>query len=169
VSRAERRELEHASELTEKGRLDEAIARYEVLVASADAEIHDLALNGLADAYAAAGRNAEAESMLRRSIDERGPSNEGVGTQLSVLATVVRRQSRNDEAEELYLRALEAQQPDGPEIKVITMRNLAYLYWSTGETEKARETLARVPGCDEDFLHFLAGVMRAYIEPEIPL
>lgn len=167
MSKAERRELEKASELSEKGRLDDATAKYEVLVASADAEIHDQALNGLADAYAAAGRNAEAESMLRRSIDERGPSNEGIGTQLCVLATVVRRQSRNDEAEDLYIRALEAQQPDGPEIKVITMRNLAYLYWSTGQTEKARETLARVPECDEGFLRFLAGVLTVYIEPEI--
>jgi tetratricopeptide (TPR) repeat protein len=169
MSKVERRELDEASELTEKGRLDEAIAKYEVLVTSADVEIHDLALNGLADAYAAAGRNADAESMLRRSIDERGPSNEGIGTQLSVLATVVRRQGRNDEAEQLFLRALEAQRPDGPEIKVITMRNLAYLYWSTGHAEKARETLARVPECDEGFLGFLVGVMTMYIEPEIAL
>ena len=88
-------------------------------------------------------------------------------SQLAALAPVVRRQGRNEEAEEIYLRALDVQQPDGPEIKVITMRNLAYLYWCTGRPEKAKETCTNLPGCDDGFLDFLAGVMKPYVEPEI--
>lgn len=155
--------------MSNRGRWNEAIAKLEVLQTSVDREVHDLALNYLADAYAASGRNADAEAMLRRSIGERGPSNEGLGSQLAALAPVVRRQGRAEEAEEIYLRALEVQGPDGPEIKVITMRNLAYLYWSTGREEEAREMVARLPGRDVGFLEFLTSVMKPYIEPEIPV
>jgi len=168
VSKAERKELERASELSDKGRFDEAIAKLEILQTSSDPEVHDLALNYLADVYAATGRNAEAEAMLRKSIEERGSANEGLGAQLAVLAPVVLRQGRVDEAEEIYLRALDVQQPDDPEIKVITMRNLAYLYWTTDRQEKARDLYDRVPECDEGFLEFLIGVMKPYIEPKIP-
>jgi Flp pilus assembly protein TadD len=169
VSKEERRELDRASDLLDKGRSDEAIAKLEILRTSSEAEVHDLALNFLANAYAAAGRNAEAEAMLRQSIEERGETNDGLGSQLAVLAPVVRRQGRDDEAEQIYLRALEVQVPDGPEIKVITMRNLAYLYWSSGREQRARELTAQLPQCDDGFLEFLAGVMKPYIEPEIPL
>lgn len=168
MSKEERRELDRASNLMDKDRWGEAIAKLEILRTSSEGEVHDLALNLLANCYAATGRNAEAEAMLRQSIEERGTPNDGLGSQLAVLAPVVRRQGHNEEAEEIYLRALDVQIPDGPEIKVITMRNLAYLYWSTGRPEKATETYANLPECDEGFLTFLAGEMKPYIEPEIP-
>jgi tetratricopeptide (TPR) repeat protein len=169
MSKEERRELENADKLSEKGRWDEAIAKLEVLETSADREIHDLALNYLADAYESKDRHGDAEAMLRRSIAERGDANEGLGWQLAVLAPVVRRQGRNEEAEELYGRALAIFRADDSELKAITMRNLAYLYWSTGREERARELLAQLPQSDEGFLQFLDGVMKPYIEPETPL
>ena len=91
MDKGAKRELDAIEKLSAKGRWDDAIARLEVLQTSADPEVHDLALNYLADAYAATGHNAEAESMLRRSMDGRGAANEGLGTQLSVLAPMVRR------------------------------------------------------------------------------
>ena len=97
----------------------------------------------------------------------RGPANEGLGSQLAVLAPVVRRQGRVEEAEQIYLQALEVQRPDGPEIKVITMRNLAYLYWSSGREDRAREIYDRLPQCDEQFLADLSGIMKPYLEPAI--
>jgi len=169
LNKAEQKELERSSELSDKGKHAEAISRLEILETSADREVHDMALNYLADAYAATGRNADAEAMLRRSIGERGGTNEGLGSQLAALAVVVRRQGRDEEAEELYLRALDEQRPDGPEIKAITSRNMAYLYWTTGRRELALELLDRVPECNEGFLDFLTGVMKPYIEPEIPV
>lgn len=169
MSKEERRELENADKLSEKGRWDEGIAKLEVLETSVDREIHDLALNYLADAYESNGRHGDAEAMLRRSIAERGDANEGLAWQLAVLAPVVRRQGRNEEAEELYLRALGTFRPDDPELKAITMRNLAYPYWSTGREERARELVAQLPKSDEGFLQFLDGVMKPYIEPETPL
>jgi tetratricopeptide (TPR) repeat protein len=169
VNRAERKELEKAGDLADEGRLDEAIARLEVLVASADAEVHDLALNYLADAYAAAGRNGDAEAALQRSIDERGAPNEGIAWQLAVLAPVVRRQGRADDAERIYLRALDLLKPDEPELKRITMRNLACLYWSTGRQDEARGIYAKLPAGDTRFLKDLSGQMKAYLEPEIPV
>ena len=129
MSKAERHELDRASELSNKGRHDEAIAKLEILLTSADPEVHDLALN----------------------------------------YPVVRRQGRIDEAEETYKRALAALKSDAPELKVITMRNLAYLYWSTGREDRAREVLGRLPDCDDDFLEFMNGLLKPYIEPEIPL
>ena len=169
LAKSEQKQLEEAGDLSDKGRLDEAIAKLEVLITSADPEIHDLALNYLANAYAAKGRNAESESMLRRSIDERGTPNEGLGQQLAALAPLVRRQGRIEEAEEIYLRALDVQRPDDPAIQVITMRNLAYLYWSTGRQDKARETHSQLPKCDEEFLTWLMNTMRPFIEPAIPV
>jgi len=169
MDKGAKRELDAIEKLSAKGRWDDAIARLEVLQTSADPEVHDLALNYLADAYAATGHNAEAESMLRRSMDGRGAVNEGLGTQLSVLAPVVRRQGRLDEAEQVYLRALEVLRPDEPELKTITMRNLAYLYWSTGREDKARELYGQLPDGDDGFLEFLSGVMRPYLEPTIPV
>jgi len=169
LSNQEKRELEKASELLDKGRHEEAIAKLEILQTSSDPEIHDLSLNYLADAYEGMGRHAEAESMLRRSMDERGPANPGLGDQLAVLAPVVRRQGRNDEAEEIYHRALDAVKPDAPELKAITLRNLAYLYWTTGREGEAHEILGRLPECDEGFLEFMQGLLKSYIEPETPL
>jgi Flp pilus assembly protein TadD len=168
VSNSEKRELQKTLELSEKGRFEEAIARLEVLQTSADPEVHDLAVNFLADAYAATGRPADAESMLRRSMNERPDPNDGLGSQLVALAAMVRRQGRNDEAEELYLRAIDVQRGDDPAITVITMRNLAYLYWVTGRQDKARETIAHLPECDEQFLADLSGTMTPYLEPGTP-
>lgn len=168
VNKNEKKELDKAEKLSEKGRWNEAIGILEILQTSTDREIHDLALNYLADAYAAVGRNAEAEAMLRKSMDERDASNEGLGWQLAVLAPVVRRQGRNEEAEDLYHRALAAMGPDDAELKAITTRNLAYLYWATGRQQTARELYASLPERDEGFEEFLNGVMRPYIEPEIP-
>jgi tetratricopeptide (TPR) repeat protein len=164
-----RRDLDRALELSMKERWDEAIAKLEILETSADTEVRDLALNYLADAYAATGRNADAEAMLRRSIEGRGTANDGLGSPLAVLAPVVMRQGRVDEAEQIYLHALEVQRPDGPEIKVITMRNLAYLYWSTGRQDRARGIYAALPQCDERFLADLSGIMKPYLEPAIPV
>jgi len=169
VTKAERKELEKAEKLTEEGKLEEAISALEILQTSADAEIRDLALNYLADAFAAAGRNADAESTLRRSIEERGAENEGLAWQLAVLAPVVRRQGRSDEAEQLYMRALDGMQPDEVALKAITMRNLAYLYWSTGQADKARAVRDSIHKRDPRYEEFLNGVMKPYIEPEIPL
>lgn len=168
MSKSERKDLEQADKLSEKGRWDESIAKLEMLVTSADPEIHDLALNYLADAYAATSRDSEAESMLRRSIEERGAANEGLGWQLAVLAPVVRRQGRHDEAEEIYIRALGAMREDDTELKAITKRNLAFLYWTTGREEMARKTYLEIGELDEGFQEFLSGVMRPYLEPEIP-
>jgi len=168
MNKGDEKELEKAADLAEKGRYDDAIAKLEVLQTSADREVHDLALNYLADAYTATGRNAEAESMLRRSMQERGDANEGLGWQLAILAPVVRRQGRLDEAERIYQQALDNLGPDEPELKLITMRNLAYVYWSTGRQERAREMYAEQPEDDEGFRDFLKGVMKPYIEPEIP-
>ena len=64
---------------------------------------------------------------------------------------------------------LEVLRPDEPELKTITMRNLAYLYWSTGREDKARELYGRLPDGDEGFLEFLSGMMRPYLEPAIPV
>lgn len=168
MNKSDEKELDQAEKLSSKGRWDDAIAKLEVLRTSSDTEVHDVALNYLADAYAATGRNADAEAMLRQSMRERGAANKGRGWQLAVLAPVVRRQGRDEEAEDLYLAALGALGPDDVELKAITMRNLAYLYWSTGRQEKARETYAALPELDEGFEGFLTGVMKPYIEPEIP-
>jgi tetratricopeptide (TPR) repeat protein len=168
MNKSDQKELDQVEKLSSKGRWDDAIARLEVLRTSSDAEVHDLALNYLADAYAATGRNADAEAMLRQSMGERGASNQGLGWQLAVLAPVVRRQGRNEEAEELYQRALGAFRPDDVELKAITMRNLAYLYWSTGRLDQARQVIDSVPDLDEGFEEFLRGTMKPYIEPEIP-
>jgi len=169
MSKAERKELDKTLDLSDKGRWDEAIAKLEILQTSVDPEVHDLAVNFLADAYAATGRPADAEAMLRRSMHERSDPNDGLGSQLVALGAMVRRQGRNDEAEELYLRAIDVQRGDDPAITVITMRNLAYLYWVTGRQDKARETIAHLPECDEQFLADLSGTMEPYVEPEIPL
>jgi tetratricopeptide (TPR) repeat protein len=168
MTKAEEKELDAANKLSEKGRWDEAIAKLEVLQSSTDSETHDLALNYLADAYEANGRHADAEAMLRRSMEERGAVNDGLGTQLAVLAPVVRRQGRNVDAEALYLPALEIQKSDEPELRVITLRNLAYLYWTMGQPDQARNVLDQRPDCDEGFLEFLSGLLKPYLEPEIP-
>ena len=86
-----------------------------------------------------------------------------------MLAPVLRRQGQNDEAEHRYLQALELLGPDDAELRSVTLRNLAYLYWSTGRQDLARETCASLPDSDEGFLRFLNGVMKPYVEPEIPL
>lgn len=168
MPRTEDNDLQAAFELLDKGRWNEAVAKLEVLQTSADPEVRDKALNFLADAYAAIGRDADSEAMLRRSIDQRGERNEGLGPQLAVLAPLVRRQGRIEEAEEIYARALDVLRDDEPEIRVITLRNVAYLYWATGKFDRAREIYERMPDCDEQHLADLIQVMKPYIEPPLP-
>jgi tetratricopeptide (TPR) repeat protein len=103
--------------------LTEAIAKLEVLQTSADPEVRHRALNFLADAYAATGRNWDSEAMLRRSIELCGERNEGLGPQLAVLAPLVRRRGRIEEAEEIYARALDIVRDEELEIRVMTLRN----------------------------------------------
>src|SRR2546430_17019529 len=111
MDKGAKRELDAIEKLSAKGRWDDAIARLEVLQTSADPEGHDLALNYLADAYAATGHNAEAESMLRRSMDGSGAANEGLGPQPSGPAPLVRRRGSLEDAQQLHLRAPEPIRP----------------------------------------------------------
>jgi Tfp pilus assembly protein PilF len=106
--------------LMDKKRWDQAIAKLEVVIASADPEIADTAGNLLADVFAATGRNAEAEAMLRRSIEYRGADNGGLGDQLACLGVVVRRQGRIAEAEEIMSRALDVARKGDPALTVFT-------------------------------------------------
>jgi len=161
-------ELEKADQLAQKGDYDAAVAKLQILMTSADSDVRDMAENYLANTYASSGRNEEAESMLRQSIAERGPDNEGLAWQLAVLAPVVRRLGRSREAEDLYQQALALMRPDEAELKAITMRNLAYLCWSTGRIDEARQTLEAVLIPEGGFTEFLTGVMKPYLEPEIP-
>jgi tetratricopeptide (TPR) repeat protein len=106
--------------LMDKKRWDQAIAKLEVVIASADPEIADTAGNLLADVFAATGRNAEAEAMLRRSIEYRGADNGGLGDQLACLGVVFRRQGRIAEAEEIMSRALDVARKGDPALTVFT-------------------------------------------------
>lgn len=168
MPRTEGDDLQAAFELLDKERWPEATAKLEVLQTSADPEVRDKALNFLADAYAATGRNADSEAMLRRSIEQRGERNEGLGPQLAVLAPLVRRQGRIEEAEEIYARALDRLRDDEPEIRVMTLRNIAYLYWTTGRIDRAREIYDRMPDYDEQHLAELIETMKPYVEPPLP-
>ena len=165
---SEQHELDSAFKLLDKERYPEAIAKLEILQTSADQQLRDTAWNYLADAYAATKRDADAEAMLRRSIVQRGDQNEGLGPQLAALAPLVRRQGRIEEAEEIYARALDILREDEPEIRVLTLRNVAYLYWSIGQLDRAREIYDRMPECDEQHLADLLGVMKPYVEPDLP-
>jgi tetratricopeptide (TPR) repeat protein len=151
-----------------KKRWDQAIARLDPLIASADPEVADKASNFLADVYAATGRNSESEEMLRRSLEYRGADNGALGDQLACLGVVVRRQGRIDEAEEIMSHALDVAHKDDPELTAFILHNLAYLYWSKGEQERAREMYDRMPECDGDQLDFVIELNKSFHEPAVP-
>jgi tetratricopeptide (TPR) repeat protein len=155
-------------ELMDRGRWDEAVAKLEVEQASSDPDRADTARNLLADCYASTGRNAEAEAMIRRSIDARGSSNENLGEQLTCLAVAVRRQGRNEEAEELFTRALGILKKGDEVATVFAMRNLAYLYWTTGRQDLATTLYHEMPEVDPEELGFLIDILKPFAEPLIP-
>jgi hypothetical protein len=47
----------------------------------------------------------------------------------------------------------------------MALRNIAYLYWTTGRIDRAREIYDRMPGYDEEHLSDLIEVMGLYVEP----
>lgn len=155
--------------LMDKERWDEAIARLEVQQSSPDQGARIQAWNLLAQCYAATGRNAESEAMIRRSIDARGDSNEDLGEQLVCLGAVVRRQGRTEQAEEIYTRALDLLRNSDPEGTVLALRNVAYLYWSAGNRDKALEIDDRMPTCDTEQLDLLMSVLKPFVEPALPI
>ncbi|HKV88697.1 MAG TPA: tetratricopeptide repeat protein [Candidatus Dormibacteraeota bacterium] len=155
--------------LMDKQRWDEAIAKLEIRQASQDEATRDQAWNRLAQCYAATGRNAEAEAMIRRSIDARGESNENLGEQLSCLGAVVRRQGRSKEAEEIYGRALDLLRSRDPEATVFALRNVAYLNWLEGKKEMALHIYDQMPECDIDQLEFLIELLEPLSEPPLPV
>src|SRR5438094_574375 len=118
MATSERDELKAALELLEKARWGDAIAKLEVLQTSIDSDISDQAWNFLAHAYAAIGRDADSEAMIRRSMERRGQTNDGLGEQLVGLAVVVRRQGRLEEAEGLHAQALDLLRNREPEMTV---------------------------------------------------
>lgn len=155
--------------LMDKQRWDDAIPKLEVLQASPDDETRIEAWSLLAQCYAATGRNADSEAMIRRSIDARGESNENLGQQLTCLGAVVRRQGRTDEAEEIYARALDILRKRDAEATVFTLRNVAYLYWFAGQRDRALQIYDEMPECDTDQLAFLTNVLKPFAEPPLPV
>jgi tetratricopeptide (TPR) repeat protein len=156
------------SALMDKHRWDEAIVKLEVAQGSANPSNSVEAWNLLGQCYAATGRNAESEAMIRRSMDGAGDSNETLGEHLACLGVVVRRQGRIDEAEELMTRALDILRNRDPEATVFVLRNIAYLYWVKGDQGEAREIYNRLPVYDPDQLKFLTQVLEPFVEPGLP-
>jgi tetratricopeptide (TPR) repeat protein len=156
------------SALMDKHKWTEAIGKLEVAQASADPSSSVQAWNMLGQCYAATGRNAESEAMIRRSIDVAGDSNETLGEQLACLGVVVRRQGRIEEAEELMARALDIFRNRDPEGTVFVLRNMAYLHWVKGEHDQAREIYDNLPMHDPDQLTFLTQVLEPFVEPGLP-
>jgi tetratricopeptide (TPR) repeat protein len=107
--------------------------------------------------------------MIRRSIDARGESNENLGEQLTCLGTVVRRQGRTEEAEEIYARALALLRKLDPVATVFALRNVAYLYWLGGHHDRAVQIYDEMPECDTDQLGFLTDVLKPFAEPPLPV
>jgi tetratricopeptide (TPR) repeat protein len=152
----------------DKKRWDQATAKLEVLMASPDPEVGDEAGNFMAHVQAATGSNALSEALLRRSIDYRGADNGGLGDQLACLGVVVRRQGRVEEAEEIMARALDVARKGDPALTAFILHNLAYLYWSNGEQERAREIYDQMPECDSDQLDFVIELNKQFHEPALP-
>ncbi len=152
----------------DKKRWDQATARLEVLMASADPEVVDHACNFMADVYAATQRNPESEAMLRRSIEYRGANNGALGNQLACLCVVVGRQNRIEEADEIMLRALDAARSDLPALTVFILRNAAYMHWANGQPDRAREIYSQIPPYEKDDLEFVIETDRYYQEPAVP-
>jgi tetratricopeptide (TPR) repeat protein len=146
----------------------EAIEKLEVAQTSADPSTSVQTWNLLAQCYAATGRNAESEAMIRRSIEATGDSDEGLGEQLACLGVVVRRQGRTEEAEELMARALDLLRNRDPEATVFVLRNIAYLYSVNGEPDRAQEIYDNLPGYDPDELSLLTEALEPFVEPSLP-
>jgi tetratricopeptide (TPR) repeat protein len=157
-----------ASELMDKHKWDEAIAKLEIAQASAGPSTSVQAWNLLAQCYAATGRNAESEAMIRRSIVATEDSNETLGEQLACLGVVVRRQGRTEEAEQVMARALDIFRNRDPEGTVFVLRNVAYLYWVKGEQDQAREIYDNLPAYDPDELDSLTQDLEPFVEPDLP-
>jgi tetratricopeptide (TPR) repeat protein len=162
------KEFMSAIGLMEKKRWDQASAKLEVLIASADPEVADKANNFMADVYAATGRNAESEATLRRSIEYRGEDNGALGNQLACLCVVVGRQGRVKEADEIMLRALDAARNDLPALTVFILRNAAYMWWANGNPDRAREVYNQIPTYRKDDLEFVIEMNKYYLEPAVP-
>jgi tetratricopeptide (TPR) repeat protein len=156
------------SALMDKHEWVEAIGKLEIAQLSADQSNSVVVWNLLGHCYAATGRNAESEAMIRRSIDATGDSNESLGEQLACLGVVVRRQGRTEEAEELMARALDIFRHRDPEGTVFVLRNIAYLYWVKGEQDHAREIYDNLPVHDPDQLTFLTQILEPFVEPGLP-
>jgi tetratricopeptide (TPR) repeat protein len=154
--------------LMDKKRWDQATARLEVLMASADPEVVDHACNFMADVYAATQRNAESEALLRRSIEYRGADNGALGNQLACLCVVVGRQGRIEEADEIMLHALDAARTDVSALTVFIMRNAAYMHWANGQPDRAREIYSQIPPYKENDLEFVFEMNEYYLEPPVP-
>jgi|SRR5215831_14860302 len=162
-------EMVDVTDLMDEKRWPEAIARLEIGRSSPDPATRLEATNLLADAYAAVGRNADAEAMIRTSLEADDQAGETLGEQLTCLAVVVRRQGRTDEAEELFARALDVlRKKDDKEALVFALRNVAYLYWSIGRMDRANEIYDNMPECDLDQLEFLVDILKPFEEPAIP-
>jgi tetratricopeptide (TPR) repeat protein len=168
MAKTEQDQLKHADELLDRERWEDAIATLEVLVTTADLDVVDKAWNLLAFAYAAVGRSADSESMIRRSIAQRAETNDALGEQLLSLGVVVRRQGRLDEAERLEAQALDLLRDREPEMTVFILRNLAFLYWTAGQQDRAREIYDRMPECDPDGLALVLKYMKPFAEPDLP-
>jgi tetratricopeptide (TPR) repeat protein len=156
------------SALMDKHQWVEAIGKLEIAQASANQSDSVEAWNLLGQCYAATGRNAESEAMIRRSIEATGDSNESLGEQLACLGVVVRRQGRTEEAEELMDRALDILRNRDPEGTVFLLRNIAYLHWVKGEHDRAMEIYDNLPEHDRDQLAFLTQVLEPFVEPGLP-
>ena len=168
--RAERQmPIEHVIDLMDKKRWPEAIAKLEPLRSRSDPDTAYRATNLLVEVYAATGRNAEAEALARQTLESADRAQETLGVGLTCLATLVARQGRTEEAEEIYARALDVlRKRRDREATVFALRNVAWLYWSTGQKEEARQIYAEMPPCDPEELAFLVGVMKPFAEPELP-
>jgi hypothetical protein len=55
-----------------------------------------------------------------------------------------------------------------PEMTVFILRNLAYLYWTAGPQDRAREIYERMPECDPDGLALVLKYMKPFAEPDLP-
>lgn len=168
MSESEPDELKAAYQLLDKERWNDAIQRLEALEASTDPDVADQARNFLAHAYAATGRNADSEAMIRRSIERRGEPNDSLGDQLAGLGVVVGRQGRIEEAEGILGQALDLIRESEPEMTVFVLRNIAYLYWISGQRDRASEIYDRMPACDADELTFVREIMKPFEEPTLP-
>lgn len=155
------------SALMDKHNWAQAIGKLEIAQASADQTKSVEVWNLLGQCYAATGRNAESEAVIRRSIEATGDSKETLGEQLACLGVVVRRQGRSEEAEELMGHALDIFRNRDPEGTVFVLRSMAYLYWVKGEQARAREIYDNLPEHDPDQLTFLTQILEPFVEPDL--